>query len=482
MEEIIKLFEEKTGLKNPTCIKIKGEGSNRKYFRLTHGDVSMIGVEGESIEENIAFVKLARHFKGKSLPVPEVFATTQDCRLYLQEDLGNESLFTLIESGRKSGNFSDKEKSLIFKTIEALPDIQFKGAEGINYNDCYPQPLFDSHSVFWDLNYFKYSFLKLTKIDFSELELEKEFEHFRDLLLSDEYHTFMYRDFQSRNVMIRDGEPYFIDFQGGRCGPFYYDIASFAWQAKANFSDELRAEIVAHYILSARKYTQIEEHDFWAKLRLFVLFRTLQVLGAYGYRGLFERKPHFLQSIPFALNNLRNLLKDKDIAKEFPYLTLLLSKVTELKQFKQSATEKPKSSLKAKVYSFSYKKGIPEDGSGNGGGYVFDCRGVHNPGKYEQYKQSTGLDKNVIEFLENDGEITTFLDHVYALADAHVARYIERGFSNIMFCFGCTGGQHRSVYSAQHVGEHIAQKFGIEVEIIHREQEIKQTLNAQASD
>ena len=285
--------------------------------------------------------------------------------------------------------------------------------------------------------------------------------------------TFMYRDFQSRNVMIKDGKPWFIDFQGGRKGPVFYDVASFLWQAKANLPDSLRGELLEEYIDALRKYTPVDRDYFYAQLRHFVLFRTLQVLGAYGFRGYFEKKPHFIQSVPFAIANLRHLLANP--YPEYPYLCKVLKELVGLKQF---TDDLQKHTLTVRVMSFAYKKGIPNDPSGNGGGYVFDCRAVNNPGKYERYKPFTGLDDQVIKFLEDDGEILEFLDHAYALVDATVKRYKERGFTNLMVCFGCTGGQHRSVYSAQHMAEHINKKFNVKVELVHREQNIEQTFNA----
>ncbi len=282
--------------------------------------------------------------------------------------------------------------------------------------------------------------------------------------------TFMYRDFQSRNVMIVDGEPWFIDFQGGRKGPFYYDVASFLWQAKANIPDGLRRELLDDYLESVKKYLDIERDEFFANLRHFVLFRTLQVLGAYGFRGYFEKKPHFMQSVPFAIANLRALLNEP--YTEYPYLNELLLNLVNLKQFTDELDRKR---LTVKVFSFAYKKGIPNDVTGNGGGYVFDCRAINNPGKYEHYKQFTGLDSNVIQFLEDDGEVITFLEHCHALTDATIERYVERGFTNLMISYGCTGGQHRSVYCAQHTAEHIAKKYKVKVELIHREQNIEQT-------
>ena len=290
-----------------------------------------------------------------------------------------------------------------------------------------------------------------------------------DVLLRSSSATFLYRDFQSRNVMIKDGEPWFIDFQGGRKGPVYYDVASFLWQAKAKFPPHLREELLSDYITALRKYIPVDESYFRSQLRHFVLFRTLQVLGAYGFRGYFEKKPHFIQSVPFAIENLRELLREG--FPEYPYLSQVLKELTELKQFSDDLSKR---TLEVKVVSFAYKKGIPNDASGNGGGFVFDCRAINNPGKYERYNHFTGLDEPVIQFLEEDGEITTFLAHVYDIVDASVKRYMDRGFTNLMVCFGCTGGQHRSVYSAQHLAEHLNKTFGVKVDLVHREQNIEQ--------
>lgn len=343
----------------------------------------------------------------------------------------------------------------------------------MDFSYCYPLAEFNRRSILWDLNYFKYCFLKTTGLEFQENLLEDDFEHMADALPQIQPQVFMYRDFQSRNVMLREGKPYFIDFQGGRKGPFYYDVASFLWQAKANYPDSLRQELIDEYLDALQPYHTIGKEQFLATLRHFVLFRTLQVLGAYGFRGYFEKKAHFIQSVPYAIENLRQLLETD--FPEYPYLCLVLRKLTELPQF---ASVRNRRKLTVRVMSFSYKKGIPEDPSGNGGGYVFDCRAVHNPGKYEQYKQLTGRDKPVIDFLEQDGEILRFLEHVDALVDAHVQRFLERGFTNLSICFGCTGGQHRSVYSAEHVARHLNEKFGVRIQLIHREQHIEQTLEA----
>lgn len=469
-ELLAQLYQSYTG-EAPTSIEpLPGAGSNRKYFRLK-GKESLIGVYGTSTEENRAFIYMARHFSQKGLPVPRILAESPDQSVYLQDDLGDTSLFQLIKQGRESGNFSDEETNILKQTIRLLPQIQFEGSKEMDFSYCYPLATFNRRSVLWDLNYFKYCFLKATGLEFQENLLEDDFERMADTLLQIEPQVFMYRDFQSRNVMIREEEPYFIDFQGGRKGPFYYDVASFLWQAKANYPDSLRQELLNEYIDALRPYHAIDKEQFLTTLRHFVLFRTLQVLGAYGFRGYFEKKAHFIQSVPYAIENLRQLL-ETDFS-EYPYLCLMLRKLTELPQF---ASIRNRRKLTVRVMSFSYKKGIPEDPSGNGGGYVFDCRAVHNPGKYEQYKQLTGRDKPVIDFLEQDGEILQFLEHVDALADAHVQRFLERGFTNLSICFGCTGGQHRSVYSAEHVAHHLNEKFGVRIRLIHREQHIEQIL------
>lgn len=498
--EILKtLYKEYTGNSPEKVQALTGSGSNRQYFRL-EGNQTLVGVCGTSLPENRAFLYMGRHFQSKGLPVPNICCQSADETCYLQEDLGDLSLFKAIEHGRTSGQFNSDEIELLSRTIRLLPRIQFEGANDMDFSYCHPLSDFNRRSILWDLNYFKYCFLKATGLEFQENELENDFEKMTDILLGCEASTFMYRDFQSRNVIIRDGKPYFIDFQGGRKGPIYYDVASFLWQAKANLPEDLRYKLIDDYLEALQPYRTISRVDFLHDLRQFVLFRTLQVLGAYGFRGYFEKKKHFIESVPFAIANLRNLLKGN--FEEYPYLCKMLHELTELPQFQlkdemnssdtvtaqassqQTDTQEaayPIENIKkltVRVVSFSYKKGYPEDPSGNGGGYAFDCRGVHNPGRYDQYKQLTGLDQPVIDFLEKDGEITTFLQHVYALADAHVARYLKRGFTNLMFCFGCTGGQHRSVYSAQHTAEYIHRKFGVRVEIIHREQHIEKTLES----
>lgn len=327
--------------------------------------------------------------------------------------------------------------------------------------------------ISFDLNYFKYCFLKATGLEFSEIKLHEDFNRFsEDLLKTTSDETFLYRDFQARNVMLVEDEPYFIDFQGGRKGPFYYDLASFVWQARANYSQQVKEILIKSYRDALKKYIDVPDGEFYKTLRIFVLFRTMQVLGAYGFRGYFEKKPHFLQSVPYAIDNLRKLIHDAPF-EEYPYFQSILENLADMRQFSDLREEKR---LEVRIFSFAYKKGIPSDESGNGGGYVFDCRAIENPGKYDHFKHFTGLDAEVIKFLEDDGGVVKFMQNVYSLADAHVKRYIERKFTNLMFCFGCTGGQHRSVYCAQHLAEYIAKRYNVVVKLVHREQGIEQEL------
>ena len=473
MRQIEELFRQYTHQKPTEIYELPSSGSNRRYFRVKGEGISLIGAMGTSVDENIAFIEIARHFMLKGLSVPKVFCYSSDRLFYLQEDLGDITLFNRVAKGRESGHYSGNEMELLKKTIASLPRIQFEGGKGLDYSLCFPQPEFDERMISFDLNYFKYCFLKATGLEFSEIKLYEDFEALsRNLLSSANEETFLYRDFQARNVMLVNDNPYFIDFQGGRKGPFYYDLASFVWQARANYSPAVKEQLIDTYREALKQYADVSKDEFYSKLRTFVLFRTMQVLGAYGFRGYFEKKPHFLQSVPFAIDNLRKLTQEAPFS-EYPHLNDIIERLTGMRQFSDLRAERK---LEVRIFSFAYKKGIPLDESGNGGGYVFDCRGIENPGKYEHYKHFTGLDKEVIKFLEDDGGVLKFLEHVYALADAHVNRYIERKFTNLMFAFGCTGGQHRSVYCAQHLAEHIANKFNVTVKLVHREQGIEREL------
>lgn len=469
METLNSLYKSIFRCHPDTCSVIAGSASNRKYYRLCGDAGSCIGVVGTDVLENRAFIAIAGHFRSKGINVPGILAVSDDNMSYLQEDLGDVVLFDMLSAARKSGEGMEEVERIMCKVMSMLPKMQFEGASGLDFSVCYPQPAFDRTMVMFDLNYFKYCFLKPSGLEFNEARLQEDLEKFADDLLGDDTDTFLYRDFNARNVMVRDGEPYFIDFQGGRRGPIYYDVASFAWHARAKFTDAQKAVMLDAYLNALSEYVKIGRDVFVSRLRLFVLFRLLQVLGAYGFRGWIEHKANFVTSIPAAITQLREMVEEG--FARYPYLTCVLGELASLPRFAEG--DRPDGVLEVKVYSFSYKKGVPDDPSGNGGGYVFDCRAIHNPGRYEPYKALTGRDAPVIEFLEDDGEIVDFLGHVYAMVDAHVETYGRRGFSNLMVSFGCTGGQHRSVYCAEHVAAHLAQKYpDVRVRLIHREQGI----------
>jgi aminoglycoside/choline kinase family phosphotransferase len=471
MKSLFLLFEKYAKRSVAGIYRLEQSGSNRQYFRLfDENKNSVIGVVGVCEKENAAFVKIAQKFENQNIPAPKILAVSDDFLCYLQEDLGEIQLFDEIKNGRESGLFSDYEKELLHKTIACLPDIQFKIAQNFDFSICFPQPEFDKKNIFFDLNYFKYCFLKPVGVEFDEILLENNFEKLSEILLKfSDTDTFMYRDFQSRNVMLKGGKPFFIDFQGGRKGAVYYDVASFLWQAKANFSNELRNELIDTYLENLKKYLSVSKSDFLKKIKYFVLFRQLQTLGAYGFRGLIEKKTHFLQSIPLALENIKKL----DCLKEFPHLNeILCTQKIETKYFcedKNICQSVPSAQkLTVQIESFAYKNGIPQDYSGNGGGYVFDCRSIHNPGKYEKYKNLTGKDEDVKNFLIEHSDAKYFLQNIYSLIDRHLEVFLERRFTHLSVFFGCTGGQHRSVFCAESLAKYL-EKYDVNITLKHNE-------------
>ncbi len=446
-----------------STVRLTGDGSNRVYYRLASDDGSVIGAVGTSIEENRAFVALADAFAKSGVAAPRVLAVSDDGSCYLQEDLGDVSLYASLQGARDASSFGAEETALLCRTIAQLPHIQFRVPQHFDFSLCYPVSEFNERTVMWDLNYFKYCFLKGVGVEFNESLLEDEFDRMAALLLSDNDNVFLYRDFQSRNVMLKDGVPCFIDFQGGRRGPIYYDVASFVGQARAKYTPEAIEAMLGAYLDALSEYKSVDREHFGQMLVLFRIFRLLQNLGTYGYRGLFERKKAFVESIPSALEQLLQLL---DAVALFPYLQGVVAQVARLPMF----VREERKELTVDVISFSYKRGIPDDHSGNGGGFVFDCRAIHNPGRYEPYKKLTGMDEPVIKFLEKESNITAFLEHAYAMVDEMVDTYLKRGFTHIQVCCGCTGGQHRSVYSAEHIARHVADKFGVRVVVTHKMQ------------
>jgi aminoglycoside/choline kinase family phosphotransferase len=467
--EIIELFEHHFQEKVETFSMLPPSGSYREYCRLENNNRSVIGAFNADVKENTAFLSFTNHFRKKDLPVPEIFAVSSDLKKYLLEDLGNVTLFDFLSKTRESEGFSETIVAEYRKVLKVLPKIQIAGGKDMDYSVCYPREAFDKQSMMWDLNYFKYYFLKLAKISFDEQALEDNFQAFSDYLLSAPSDYFLYRDFQSRNVMLKDGGVHFIDYQGGRRGALQYDLASLLYDGKADIPQEIRTQLFNFYIEELKNYIPVNESEFTLYFNGFVLIRIMQAMGAYGFRGFYEKKEHFLKSIPFAINNLQNLLPELNLPVEIPELVNVLQLLTQSETLKEIG--QVSSNLSVRITSFSYKKGIPSDPSGNGGGFVFDCRALNNPGRYAEFKPLTGKDLKVQQFIEQNSEMKLFLTPVKAMVEQSVKNYLERGFSHLSVNFGCTGGQHRSVYAAEKLAAWLRNNFPVNVVLVHREQQ-----------
>ncbi|MCK3685021.1 RNase adapter RapZ [Maribellus sp. YY47] len=467
--ELIELFEHQFNEKVETFEMLPQSGSYREYARMGNTTRTVIGAFNNDVKENTAFLSFSNHLYNKGIKVPKVYAVSSDLKKYLLQDLGDTTLFGYLTQVREEEGFSENIISQYKKVLTALPKIQIIAGKDIDYSVCYPREAFDKQSMMWDLNYFKYYFLKLAKISFDEQALEDDFQQFSNYLLSASSKYFLYRDFQSRNVMLKDDEVYFIDYQGGRMGALQYDLASLLYDGKADIPESVRQQLFDFYLSELKKYMKVDEERFTAYFKGFVLIRIMQAMGAYGFRGFYEKKEHFLKSIPFALKNLEILLKDLRLPLELPELISVLKQLTKSEVLKEIG--KSKSDLTVRITSFSFKKGIPDDPSGNGGGHVFDCRAIHNPGRYEEYKKLSGKDVAVQEFLEQKSEMGLFLESVKALVEQSVKVYLERGFSHLSVSFGCTGGQHRSVYSAEKIAEFLQNNYPVNVVVVHRERD-----------
>jgi len=471
------LFEQWSGKRPELFLPLAPSGSNRVYYRLQNGKQAAIGAYGPDAKENRAFLTFSRHFKTKDLPVPEIYRENLAEHIYLQEDMGSTTLYSYLL--QKGDYFPDYLVQIYKKVVEQLARLQIEGGRDLDYSVCYPRESFDKQSMLWDFNYFKYYFLKIAGVPFDEQQLEQDFHSIADWLLQADSDFFMFRDFQTRNIMVREGAPFFIDYQGGRRGALQYDLASLLYQAKANIPDDIKEELLYHYLDAAGELIEIDRDLFVEFYYGFVLMRSIQVLGAYGFRGLYERKEHFLKSIPFALRNIKWILDTVRLPVAFRELEQGLRHLIDSKQFEPFDKIKGASSLlTVQINSFSYKKGgVPADHSGNGGGFVFDCRFIHNPGRYEPYKKQTGRDEGVINFLKLHSSMDDFLNNVFRIVDESVENYIERSFTNLQVNFGCTGGQHRSVYAADQLARHLREKYGVNVEVRHIEQEKKNWRN-----
>ncbi len=443
-------------------------GSNRQYFRIRYKNKSVVAAFNPDTRENNAFLKLSHHFHKLGLPVPQVLAEDTNTHCYLLTDLGDDTLFSLLPQNRTTELFDEQTMSLYKKVITHLPKFQVDGYKGLDLSICYPRHAFDRHSMMWDLNYFKYYFLKISGIQFDEQLLEEDFERFTDYLLQTPSDYFMYRDFQSRNVMIVDRSPWFIDYQGGRKGPLAYDIASLLFDAKANIPMAQRQELLEFYMDQLEKKIKVDRDAFRRSFYDFVMMRILQALGSYGFRGGVEKKTLFLQSVPYALKNLGWLAEQGYLPANIPHLTGLIRKISEIAP--AEILPPPPEGLTVRVCSFSYKSGIPADQSGNGGGFVFDCRALPNPGREDAFKTLTGKDKEVINYLEADEKVKKFIDASAGLIKPAVENYLERDFNSLVVCFGCTGGQHRSVYCAEKLAHTLKEAFNVNIELQHFEE------------
>jgi aminoglycoside/choline kinase family phosphotransferase len=448
-------------------VPIQGQlgGSGRNIFRVSNDRFTSIGVIYGVREENVAFLEFSKHFRKHGLPVPEIYAEDLGQDAYLEEDLGDTTLFELLSQNRSGNSVRPEVADAYRKAIAILPRFQIEAGRDLNYTVCYPRDSFDRQSIAWDLNYFKYYFLRLAGIPFNEQALEDDFARLTDLLLSANREYFLYRDFQSRNIMLPAGEPFFLDYQGGRRGALHYDVASLLYDAKADLPPEFRQQLLDTYLDNAGRYADITRGGFMHHFYAYVYVRIMQAMGAYGYRGFFERKAHFLQSVPYALKNLRWLLHNVELPVKTP--TLIAAFKSMLSSEKLQALESETQNLLVRIFSFSFHQGPPKDETGNGGGFVFDARSLPNPGREERFKNLTGKDAPVIDYLIQHQSVHQFLGNVISLVDASVSSYQSRGFKNLMVSFGCTGGQHRSVYMAEQLAQHLRSRTGLDISIRH---------------
>jgi aminoglycoside/choline kinase family phosphotransferase len=470
MDVLKQLFEQHFRLPADEAQPLQGQlgGSGRAIMRLTVGAFSAIGVVYSVREENAAFIEFSRHFRKHGLPVPEIYAEDLNAGAYLEEDLGDITLFEFLGMHRTGEMIAPEAKEAYRKVVAALPRFQVEAGRDLNYKLCYPRASFDRQSIAWDLNYFKYYFLRLAGLPFNEQALEDDFSKLTKFLLAAERDYFLYRDFQSRNVMLRDGQPFFLDYQGGRKGALQYDIASLLYDGKADLPPEMRQELLDYYLECLGSHIAVDRAAFMEHYYAYVYVRILQALGAYGFRGFYERKAHFLQSVPYALKNLRWLAANVKLPIALPALMDALERISASEKLQGIVASAD--SLTVRVFSFSFHREMPADESGNGGGFVFDARSLPNPGRELQYRSLTGKDAAVIEYLNRAASVHQYLANAQSLVDASVSSYQSRSFKDLMVSFGCTGGQHRSVYLAEQLAKHL-RASGVVVVLRHIELE-----------
>src|SRR5216110_421743 len=467
MDILKKLFEQHFHAPPDRIVPLQGElgGSGRKIIRLANKKSRAVGILYGVREENAAFLEFSKHFRRHGLPVPEIYAEDLNHGAYLEEDLGDTTLFEFLSKNRTGGNIAPEVVEAYRKVVAVLPRFQVQAGRDLNYKVCYPISSFDRQSIAWDLNYFKYYFLRLAGIPFNEQALEDDFGRLTEFLLSAPRDYFLYRDFQSRNVMLWEGQPHFLDYQGGRKGALQYDIASLLYDAKADLPPDLRQQLLDHYLHALGGFIPLDREAFLRHYYAYVYIRIMQALGAYGFRGFYERRAHFLQSVPYALKNLRWLLHHAELPIELPTLMGAFKSMLASEKLQGLAGEAD--NLIVRIFSFSFHKGLPKDETGNGGGFVFDGRSLPNPGREERFKPLTGKDQPVIDYLNQQENVHQFLASVMSLVDATVSSYEERKFKNLMVSFGCTGGQHRSVFLAEQLAKRLRARKGLHVEVRH---------------
>ncbi len=475
MDVLNKLFEKHFGSPAERIQPLQGElgGSGRKIIRLSRGNQSAIGILYGVCEENAAFLAFSRHFRRHGLAVPEIYGEDLDHGGYLEQDLGDTTLFDFLSQNRSGDGIAPAAVDFYRKVVAELPRFQIEAGRDLDYSVCYPRGSFDRQSINWDLNYFKYYFLRLAAIPFNEQALEDDFDRLTNLLLEAPGDFFLYRDFQSRNVMLHQGRPYFVDYQGGRKGALQYDIASLLFDAKADLPPDIRQQLLDAYLNALSNHIKLDREAFLRYYYAFVYVRIMQALGAYGFRGFYERKPHFLQSVPYALKNIRWLLHNAELPIELPTLMGAFQNMLASERLKRltPSLQPHTQNLAVRIFSFSFHHDLPKDESGNGGGFIFDARGLPNPGREERFKQLTGKDAPVIDYLNQQEGVHQYLANAVALVEASIASYQQRGFKNLMVSFGCTGGQHRSVFLAEHLAKRLRGQSGVEVALKHVELE-----------
>ncbi|HEX2628662.1 MAG TPA: RNase adapter RapZ [Chitinophagaceae bacterium] len=478
IESIRALYKEWSGEEPVSLDVLPQSGSERRYFRLHGKEGSVIGTFGANVPENEAFIYFSDHFKEKGLATPQILAVSADRIFYLQQDFGDVSLLNRLEAE----GFCQPVYDLFKRSLAEIARLQVKGDERLDYDRCLTNKEFGKQAIMADLLYFKYYFLDALRKPYDKQKLIDDFEALSTYLTHTEYKYFMFRDFQSRNIMITsDDNVHFIDYQGGMKGAPQYDVASMLWQARANLPEEWKESLLVDYMDSFEQLigAPLDRGVFRSQYNGYVLIRLLQVLGAYGFRGLFERKAQFLTSIPLALRNLRDFFRNQGMGISVPEFRRVLDicvadEVIEQFTPTQATDTTP---LLVKICSFSYRKGMPEDNTENGGGFVFDCRGILNPGRIDEYKTQHGRDKGVKDYLEQQTKMLDFLNSVFDIVDITVEEYIKRDFESLMVSFGCTGGQHRSVYAADALARHLRNKFKVKIELRHCVQDEKNWQN-----